>query len=464
MFSLEDTIIARSTAYGSALRGVLRLSGENALRVVNDILRPQIETGDTPRIFQGNLFPWEPERPIPVRVFFWPQGRGYTGQTSLELHLWGCEPILEAVQHRLLAGAAENAIRLAQPGEFTLRAFLAGRMDLTQAEAVLGVIDARDERHLEIALKQLAGGIGQPLHEVRENLLETLSHLEAGFDFVEEEIEFISETQLRERIGEAIARLEQFLKQIELRNLAGETPRVLLYGVPNAGKSSLYNALLDLPDAAIVSAIPGTTRDYLQTRLDVQGFVFDLVDSAGIDVNLAQKGESPQTPDLTAQRFSKEELRKASLILLCVSEEENFHFPECDDSIFHSVPVILVHTKCDLRGDSHDDFVTKKKPQIVRELRTSAKTGLGIEELKDAIRETLSEEFACAEVVPATAIRSQAAIEAAMESLRTALRLHEELLIATELRAAMDRLGEVLGTVHTEDILDHVFSRFCIGK
>ena len=182
MFSLDETIIARATPYGSGTRGILRLSGDDSVRVLRNIFHSKKEICDKNgrRIFSGDLMPWETQqRFVPCDLYVWPSGYGYTGQLSVELHLWGSEPILDAVQRRILQ-SKQGTVRLAERGEFTLRAFLAGRLDLTQAEAVLGVIDAVDSKNLRVALDQLAGGIGHPLHRTQDDLLDTLSHLEIG--------------------------------------------------------------------------------------------------------------------------------------------------------------------------------------------------------------------------------------------------------------------------------------------
>ena len=264
MLSLDETIIARATPHGSGGRGILRLSGDDCVQVLYGIFHAanssELAEAIRPKVYAGTLTPWEPERQVPCDLYFWPSGYGYTGQRAVELHLWGSEPILDAVQQRILQ-STHGKVRLASPGEFTLRAFLAGRLDLTQAEAVLGVIDATDEQHLKVALNQLAGGIGQPLHRIQDTLLDTLSHLEAGLDFADEGIDFISPGELVKQLDEASKRLSEIHQKISDRNSSGEIVRVLLVGPPNAGKSSLYNRLTDNCKGAIVSPIPGTTRD-----------------------------------------------------------------------------------------------------------------------------------------------------------------------------------------------------------
>ncbi len=459
MLSLDETIIARATPHGCGGRGILRLSGDDSVRVLAGIFHPDdAEPRDErkPVVRTGTLTPWEPERGVPCDLYFWPSGRGYTGQRAVELHLWGCEPILDAVQHRILR-SKQGRVRLAQPGEFTLRAFLAGRLDLTQAEAVLGVIDAVDFQNLQVALDQLAGGIGLPLHRVQGELLDTLSHLEAGFDFVDEEIDFISRPELLRRLADAEEELAELLRKISSRSQAGQTAAVLLIGPPNAGKSSLYNILTENRRGAIVSPIPGTTRDYLETPLVWDGISFRLVDSAGVD---SWDADSPQnTPDDAAQTFSRKILETASLVLHCVPVEENEQ-----TMFFAQKSTIRVGTKCDLVSE----IDVKEQIDFFPKVETSSVSRAGIEKLKRKIVETLRDVLGSPEVVPATAVRCRDSIEKAWDHLQSAHSLAEqdrdEILVASELRAALDQLGQVLGTIHTDDILDRVFSRFCIGK
>src|SRR5207302_11420709 len=196
----------------------------------------------------------------------WPGPRSYTAQDLCELHTVSAPPLIDLLIAELLNGGA----RAAQPGEFTLRAFLAGKLDLTRVEAVLGVIEARNRNELTAALAQLAGGVTQPLHGLREDLLNLLADIEAGLDFTDEDIRFVNQVEILTRLAKGLAQLTLLRKQLEQRAVGSAQFRVVLAGRPNAGKSSLFNALL--PDArALVSSEPGTTRDYLTRRLEIDG-------------------------------------------------------------------------------------------------------------------------------------------------------------------------------------------------
>ena len=455
MFTIDETIIAQSSAHGCGVRGILRISGPLCVEACNAVFVPQFEIPDVPRAFKGNVIPWEPQRKVPCTLFYWPSGRGYTGQATVELHMPGSEPVLQAVMRKILALQSSD-IRLANPGEFTLRAFLSGRIDLTQAEAVLGVIDAVDSKYLEVALAQLAGGIATPLNRTRENLLEILAHLEAGFDFADEDIEFISSDQLRLSIDDSIMEIEKLLEQISNRTQTGETPKVVLFGKPNTGKSSLYNKLIGESKknnvAAIVSEIAGTTRDYLETPLTFGNVSFVLVDTAGWNLDLNSESDRP---DLTAQKFTETTGLSADVLLHCCENE----YPEDVLPIKPNdgIPVLEIITKC-------DDTTQQSNEKVIR---TSARTGVGIELLKDRILKTLLQGVGCPDVVPATALRCGDSLLKTKECLISAkilLDQTDEFLVASELRTALDHLGQIVGAVHTDDILDRIFSKFCLGK
>ncbi len=251
--------------------------------------------------------------PLPATLYVWPNARSYTRQPQAEVHTLGSPPLLQCV----LRAVCQAGARPAEPGEFTLRAFLSGRLDLTQAEAVLGVIDARGDDQLRAALEQLAGGLAGPLGQLRDRLLDLLAHLEAGLDFVEEDIEFITARELDGQLLAAAGAVDRLAQQMASRDLAGELPVVALTGWPNTGKSSLFNALLG-DCQALVSEVAGATRDYLTGELEWRGLRFQLVDTAGAEpvttgglAGAAQHLQRPATAPSPVARAVRRQLPSA---------------------------------------------------------------------------------------------------------------------------------------------------------
>lgn len=445
----EETIVAQSTAPGPGTRGIVRLSGPKSLEAARRFFEPIPET---PQRFvaDGSIHPWGPQRPAPARLLFWPEGQGYTGQQTVELHTIASPPLLEA----LISGLCDTAmVRLARPGEFTMRAFLAGRLDLPQAEAVLGIIDAKDEQSLAVALDQLAGGITVSLKAMRESLFDALAHLEAGLDFADEDIEFISGEEIRRVLDRAYDGANRLLSRMDVRRLSDEKPRVVLSGPPNTGKSTLFNTLLQA-DRAIVSSQSGTTRDYLEANLVLDGFPLTLIDTAGFDDGDATSKIDDCEIDDRSRSFAQTLADRADLLLEC--REDNAWLSEPDDP-----RVIRLRTRSDRPG-------SVPGPNDV--LSVSSRTGEGIETLQTMIVHRLRQLPRSGEVVPDTAVRCRDFLRQAVESLDRARQFltpesfFDESLLASEIRDALNHLGEIDGSVHRDDLLDRIFGRFCIGK
>ncbi|HEX4000356.1 MAG TPA: tRNA modification GTPase [Pirellulales bacterium] len=489
--SPDDTIAAIATAAGGSARGILRISGHEAVAVVRRVFTPHdldsLESASRACVIAGSVAlsaavgRQSASSTLPCTLYLWPTIRSFTREPVAELHTFGSPPLLAI----LLRAVCSAGARLAEPGEFTLRAFLAGRLDLIQAEAVLGVIDANDRRQLGVALSQLAGGLSGPLASLRDELLNLLADLEAGLDFADEGLQFISDTALRSRLAAATERVEQLLDRMRSRNRVEIEPRVALVGWPNVGKSSLFNALLDRT-AAIVSSEPGTTRDYLMATLPLGETSCRLVDTAGrepIDVD-------HPTISSAAQQMTVEQTEQADLRLLCLDATREPNAWEQTQLTTAEHPLVAL-TKCDAVQTSLSRTIVPRAPgrlpttspldrilptfpgsaqppnSKTHFFPTSALTGVGLDALKAAIREQLaSQDSNCA--VANTATRCNESLRLAAECLRRAGQMASrsggEELIAAELRAALVELGTVVGTVYTDDILDRVFSRFCIGK
>ncbi len=483
---VDDTIVAQASAQGNSRRGIVRLSGERSLEAVasiffhrdpkeetppvdltsrkrsaSEFFSPETQTG----VALGWLSPWknvDPDRLVRCALYYWSKGRGFTGESAVELHVPGAPPILDAIVRTL---CETKLARLANRGEFTMRAFLGGRIDLTQAEAVLGAIEAESDSSLQSALAQLSGNLSRDFSALREKLFDVLCDLEAGFDFVDEDIEFVSKDEVRERLQEALEQIQETLRRAKTRIGADQTPKVVLAGSPNVGKSSLFNKLVDRygqgNGSAIVSDLAGTTRDYLEKELTVDDVKFVLVDSAGVE-NVQDLGDAhTNTPRALAQDGLAQLFANAALILRCVDpqnaalESEN----AIDALLPTQTPKLYVATKQENVSCLDEQYI-----------QTSVVNDLGIETLGSAIANALRAKSENGEIVPSTAIRCQEALREAQESLYSALtmlddlELRDDFLLASEIRVALDRIGLITGQVHTDDLLDRIFSKFCIGK
>ena len=455
-YVVDDTIVAIASPPGGAVRGVIRVSGPGTIACLSGCFR----TVDSPGLHalraatrvSGQLRLPAPIDALACHLYLWPSARSYTRQPSAELHLIGSPPLLEASLHVL----CEQGARLAQPGEFTLRAFLAGRVDLTQAEAVLGVIDAENSRELNVALTQLAGGLSSRLMQLRDNLLDLLAHIEAGLDFVDEDIEFVRDEEIDDQLDLALTVVRDLLTQLAVRGDSSLEPRIVLRGEPNVGKSSLLNALVRT-EAALVSPLAGTTRDYVSCPFHWHQVAGILVDTPGYE------DSSPCDPlARAAQQAAAQQARQAHLEILCLDATRPLQERERQVlAVGSPVERLVAWTKADLVTDRRD---------IGRDaVFTSSVTGEGLETLRLLVADRVGGRSAAAVgAVASTAVRCRESLHNAEIRLQSARRLvaHRggEELVAVELRDALDQLGQVVGAVYTDDILDRIFGRFCIGK
>jgi tRNA modification GTPase len=481
MFPLDDTIAAIASAPGGGARGIVRLSGPNVVQCLRAVFhtndKRELQAPMHAQAIEGSLVLAGISAPVPCDLFLWPRGHSYTGQMVAEFHTLGSPPLLEALLKSLCTAGA----RLADRGEFTLRAFLSGRIDLTQAEAVLGVIDASDQRELQVATAQLAGGLAGPLHHLRDMLLELLAHLEAGFDFADEHLPFITAEQLQSRLDEAAENVARLAAQMESRGAVQTAVRAVLLGQPNAGKSSLFNALTR-KEQALVSDTPGTTRDYLVAELDFDGRKCQLIDTAGFHDMLGDCPNfrvsenvtvpfTPQTPELAAQAAAAEQIARAHVRLLCLDASRPLDLWEQAELVrVDDLHRIVVWTKIDVATpDACTTALHRSSTDEQPTVLTSSVTGQGLELLhKELRRMAISAETVCGDVVASTAARCRESLDRAGESLQNARNLSQsksgEEFIAAEIRMALDELGKVVGAVYTDDVLDRIFSRFCVGK
>jgi tRNA modification GTPase len=444
----EATIAAIASPPGPALRGIVRLSGPRAWPIALGVMGPELAPPAQTRaaVVRGRLRLDDLPQSLGATASLWRGPRSYTGQDVAEIQTVGSPPLLALVLGACLAGGARHA----QPGEFTLRAFLSGRIDLTRAEAVLGVIDARNQAQLDAALRQLAGGISGPIQALRERLLDRLAHLEANLDFVDEaDVDVLGRAERVEDLAFDADELEALAERLRRRDRASRRPRVVLTGAPNAGKSRLFNALAG-NDHAIVSPVAGTTRDYLSAICRCEGLTVELVDTAGT--------ETAAGPiEAQAQQLRRLQAEAADLLLVCSAADAPLRSGDAPES---PCPILRVRTKCDLAGAGDDGHAA--------DVETSAATGEGLDRLRGAIAAALRAGDSEGDLPASTAARCRESLLGAIQSLRAAASALElgagEELVAFELRLALDELGKVLGVVVTDDILDRIFRRFCIGK
>jgi tRNA modification GTPase len=440
---LAETIVALSSAAGPGARAIVRLSGQRsaaiAATLVAGFVRAKARAG---HFYEGRLALPEDGVALPVDVYYFAAPHTYTGQDVIELHTLSCPPLVEL----LIARCLDAGARAAQPGEFTLRAFLAGKLDLTRAEAVLGVIEADSRDELRQALTQLAGGLAEPLRELREDLLSLLADVEAALDFADEDVQFVRADELLRRLAKGLAYLTTLRRQLEQRALGPRPFRAVLAGPPNAGKSSLFNALLGTA-AALVSAEPGTTRDYLEETLAADGFLWQLVDTAGL------RGGADAL-EASAQGLGRAQVEQADLVVWCCEAGTGAHELPVWLANYPSTKLVQLATKADLA------------PCPSHLLATSAVTGAGIEELRQLLAARARQQRQTP-LAPSQS-RCRHHIEASLGHLRQAhaVVIHEEPpeLLALELRLALEELGALVGAIYTDDLLDRIFSRFCIGK
>jgi tRNA modification GTPase len=471
---LEDTICAIATPSGEGGIGIVRLSGPQALVVASKIVR--LRSGDPFSSIPSHtlhladvVIPASNEdkkaRVVPERqpvsnlldealVVYMKAPRSFTAEDVVEIQSHGGAIVLGMVCKVCI----ESGARMAEPGEFTKRAFLNGRLDLSQAEAVLDTIRATSSAGLSIAQRQLRGDLAQEVGQARNSLLTVLAHVEAGIDFVGEDISFLQRSELERLVMEAYAVVQKLEATAREGRILREGARVVILGCPNVGKSSLLNRLLK-EERAIVTAIPGTTRDVIEESIDLDGVRIRISDTAGV----RETNDIAELEGIKRTRVAQEE---ADLLLVVV--DGSMPLTSNDREILSAVrdrKHVVVVNKADLVDTMEPD------PALVGHsfYRISAKTGLGVEMVKSALRTQLvSGAFEVAESVTVTNVRHRDALLRAGESLGQALESVQcgmaGELVSIDVRAAADALGEITGAITTDEILGRIFSAFCIGK
>lgn len=450
MIDQETTIVATATATGGAI-SVIRLSGKRAVEVVAKIFKRTLK--DRVAVFgvitDGELVVDE------VIATYYQAPRSYTGEDCVEISCHGSAWVTGEILRLLTA----NGAIMATAGEFTLRAFLNGKMDLSQAEAVADLIAADSRSSSMVALNQMRGGYSEELKIMSAELLNILSLLELELDFGEEDVEFADRSTLRRLIEKISLRIEELSGSFRLGNVLKNGVPVAIVGKPNVGKSTLLNRLLG-EERAIVSSVAGTTRDFIEEVLVVQGVAFRFIDTAGL------RTSEDEIERIGIER-SYEKLRSAAIVLHLIDEEGFEKLPLSAEQ-----KLITVLNKCDKTESSGDNLssISSSQPQGETEqpILISAKYGIGIDELKHRLIEAigLSDYDGTSVVVSNT--RHYAALQESRSAFNRAMTVIDSStptdLIAAEIRLALHSIAEITGEITTDDILINIFSKFCIGK
>ena len=446
-----DTIVAAATPPGRGGVGIVRISGPKTPELAAVLL------GEVPKARQASFARFMDAQREPIDAglaLFFPAPHSYTGEHVLELHGHGGPVVMEA----LVSRALELGARRAQPGEFTQRAFLNDKLDLAQAEAIADLIDAGSREAARAAMRSLQGEFSAMVRGLTEAVIELRTYVEAAIDFPEEEIDFLSDRELTERFQAVRDHFAGVLESARLGRLLHEGMTVVIAGRPNAGKSSLLNRLAGY-DAAIVTPIPGTTRDVVRERIHLDGMPLHVLDTAG----LRQGGDMVEEEGV---RRAQAEMQRADRVLFVIDAAEDpdaMAFREERARLPADVPVTLVFNKCDLAvGLPVSDTLTGP-PRVL----LSALTGQGLPELRTHLKACMGYQTVDAGAISARRRHLDALARAQQHTEDAARQLAERRageLVAEELRGAQQALSEITGEFTTEDLLGRIFAGFCVGK
>jgi len=441
--NLDDTIVAAATPPGTGGIAIVRVSGKQTERIARTLLGslPEPRTAAY-RIFRGR----GGEKIDAGLALYFPAPASFTGESVLELHGHG-GPLLVS---SLVDAAVDIGARQAEPGEFSQRAFLNGRLDLVQAEAIADLINAGTTQAARAALRSLSGAFSRAVEALAEQLVRLRLHVEAAIDFPEDEVDFLSDELLQKRLGECKDAFDLLREQARQGRVLRDGFQVVIVGRPNAGKSSLLN-LLSGEDTAIVTEVAGTTRDILREQIDIDGLAVELVDTAGLR-------EDPDRIEREGIRRARSALQKADAVLW-IKDASEATTDKIEEPLPEGVPIVLVLNKIDLCDQPGTD--------IKGAINLSAKTGEGLDNLRQSIRALAGYEN-LGEGAFTARKRHLQALGAAAEHFETGRVALEETrageLLAEELRLSHQALGEITGAVSSDDLLGRIFSEFCIGK
>ncbi len=457
----SDTIAAIATAPGTGGIGIIRISGPESAAILQRLFTPfrSHQKFQTHKLYYGTVADRRGAVLDEVLAVFMQAPHTYTREDVVELHSHGSYLVLQAILSEVLAAGA----RAADAGEFTKRAFLAGRIDLTRAEAVIDLLQAQTGAGVRLAVEQMQGALFTRIETIRDVLVEILAVVEVAIDFPDDDVEILQVDKLLSRLQEDVeSPLEQLIALAEQGKVIREGVKVVIAGRPNVGKSSLLNGLLQ-EDRALVTEIPGTTRDTIEELISVRGIPVHLVDTAGI------RAHDDVVEELGIER-ARRKLQEADLVLFVV--DATVALEETDRELYKFLEGskrIVVLNKLDTADESMLDAVSREFKGDVQ-ARIAARDGQGLNTLLDLIyREIMGSEDEIDEQVSCGPnLRHKMILEKTVSAVR---RLRKTLqtgatadLIAVDLQAALDHLGDIVGLTTPEDVLDTLFSRFCIGK
>ena len=453
----EGNIIALATPPGIGAIAVIRISGPDAIALVAKKFKPfgkkDFAAQKSHTIHLGYI--QDADRKLDkVLVSIFRAPNSYTGENVVEISCHGSAYI----QQQIIQLFLKNSCRMAKEGEFTLRAFLNGKMDLSQAEAVADLIASDSEAAHQIAMQQMRGGFSNEIKKLREELLNFASLIELELDFSQEDVEFADRATFRELLEKITTVLKKLIDSFAMGNVLKKGIPVAIVGEPNVGKSTLLNALLN-EERAIVSDIPGTTRDSVEDQISIQGISFRFIDTAGIR-------ETSNTIEKIGIERAYEKIEKAQLVLyLFESGDDKFDEIETLKIRYPAKRILAIGNKSETLSDQSFQQLKKKMPGV---LWISAKTGKGLDGLKEQlVAMALSGSLGKNDVIITNSRHYDALLKALAEIEKVKEGLEMEIsgdLLAIDIRQALYHLGEITGSVTTEDLLGNIFSNFCIGK
>ena len=452
----HDPICALATANGTGAIAVIRVSGTGAKALVSKAFSKDLQALPSHTVHLGWMRSASGERLDEVLATLFDNGKSFTGEESVELACHGSPYIQQLLLQRLV----EVGCRLAEPGEFTKRAFLNGRLDLSQAEAVADLIAAQSKQAHQVALQQLRGRFSSELQQLREQLINFAALIELELDFAEEDVEFADRSSLKQLVASVLQMVRRLAASFELGNAIKQGVPVAIVGAPNTGKSTLLNQLLG-EERAIVSNIAGTTRDVIEEVLNIEGIQFRLIDTAGIR-------QTTETIEALGIERSQQKIEQAKIVLCLADSGDASNLQETQEwveSLLGLHPdkhILLVQNKADLTT------APNLNPQG-EVLQISALTGNGISALKDKLVKLVLGDFSIQDETIVSNARHHAALEltaAALDRAQAGLDGQTTAdFIAMDIREAMRQLGHITGQIDVDtDILGTIFSKFCIGK